>query len=181
MGIQIALQEARTRRNGVEGMLAGASITQKRFEELHPPVEREVRQLETKVQVLQKKWTGNSGNAPTLTLAEWKKQWTAWPTKRQRQILTTFVERVTLGDGEVEIAYLLSDSSSKDATQTQTNQPSDKSTFIGQFQRWPGLHPAAQARRKMPHHRPQPGEAKRAGSPERTEPFQPAGGQHEPP
>ena len=110
-------------------MLAGASITQKRFEELHPPVEREVRQLETKVQVLQKKWTGNSGNAPTLTLAEWKKQWTAWPTKRQRQILTTFVERVTLGDGEVEIAYLLSDSSSKDATQPQqtnppTNQPS---------------------------------------------------------
>ena len=123
-GLQIALHEARSRRDGVEGMLAGASITQKRFEELHPPVEKEVRQLEAKVKTLGKKGIGNSsGNQPTLTLAEWKKQWAAWPTKRQRQILTTFVERVTLGDGEVEVAYLLSDSSSKDATQPQQISP----------------------------------------------------------
>jgi Recombinase len=125
-GIQIAMQEARTRRDGVEGMLAGAAITQKRFEELHPPVEREVHQLEARMKALQKKGTGNT--PLPLTLAEWKKQWAAWPTKRQRQILTTFVERVTIGEGEVEITYLLSDSSSKDATQPQqttppTNQP----------------------------------------------------------
>jgi hypothetical protein len=126
-GLQIALQEARTRREGIEGMLAGASITQKRFEELHPPVEREVRELEAKLKALRKKANGNSSGNNALTLAEWKKQWSAWSTKRQRQILTTFVERVTLGDGEVEIAYLLSESSSKDATQPQqTNPPTNQ-------------------------------------------------------
>jgi site-specific DNA recombinase len=127
-GLQIALQEARSRRDGVEGMLAGGSITRKRFEELHPHVEKEVRQLEAKVKALRKKGRGNSSdNHATLTLAEWKNQWAAWPTKRQRQILTTFVERVTLGDGEVEVAYLLSDSSSKDATQPQqTNPPTNQ-------------------------------------------------------
>ena len=128
-GLQIALQEARSRRDGVEGMLAGGSINRKRFEELHPPVEKEVRQVEAKVLALRKKGSGNSSGNDALTLAEWKKQWSAWPTKRQRQILTTFVEQVTLGDGEIEVAYLLSDSSSKDATQPQqtnspTNQPS---------------------------------------------------------
>ena len=126
-GLQIALQEARSRRDGVEGMLAGGSITQIRFEELQPPVEKEVRQVEAKVQALRKKASGNSSGNNSLSLAEWKKQWATWPTKRRRQILTAFVERVTLGDGEVEVAYLLSDSSSKDATQPQqTNPPTNQ-------------------------------------------------------
>lgn len=53
-GLQLALHEARSRREGVEGMLAGGSITRKRFEELHPPVEKEVRQLEARIQTLVK-------------------------------------------------------------------------------------------------------------------------------
>jgi hypothetical protein len=124
--VSTALGEAKARREGVERMLTSSSISQKRFEELHGPLEKEVRQLEFRLQAVQQKLAGNS--PPGFSLPEWQKQWAAWPVKRKRQLLSTFVGRVTVHAGEIEIAYLLSDSSSKDATQPQqttppTNQP----------------------------------------------------------
>ena len=115
--VSTALGEAKAGREGIERMLTTSSITQKRFEELHGPLEKEVRQLESRLQAVQQKLAGNS--PPGFSLPEWQKQWTSWPVKRKRQLLSTFVGRVTVHAGEIEIAYLLSDFSSKDATQPQ--------------------------------------------------------------
>ena len=132
--VSISLGEAKARRQGVEGMLSSSSISQRRFEELHPPLEREVRQLETRLHAVQDKLTGNS--PPGFSLSEWQKQWAVWPVKRKRQLLSAFVGRVTVHGSEIEIAYLLSDFSSKDATQRQqinppTNHQQTNSTGAG--------------------------------------------------
>ena len=119
--VSTALGEAKVQREGIERMLTTSSITQKRFEELHGPLEKEVRQLESRLQAVQQKLAGNS--PPGFSLPEWQKQWASWPVKRKRQLLSTFVGRVTVHAGEIEIAYLLSDFSSKDATQPQQTTP----------------------------------------------------------
>ncbi len=119
--VSISLGEVKARREGAEGMLSSSSISQRRFEELHPPLEREVRQLESRLKAVQEKLAGNS--PPGFNLSEWQKRWAGWPVKRKRQLLSAFVGRVTVHGGEIEIAYLLSDSSSKDATQPQQISP----------------------------------------------------------
>jgi hypothetical protein len=132
--VSTALEEAKAAREGVERMLTSSSISQKRFEELHGPLEKKVRNLEFRLHAVQQKLAGNS--PPGFSLPEWQKQWAAWPVKRKRQLLSTFVGRVTVHAGEIEIAYRLSDSSSKDATQPQqimrpTNHPQISSTSGG--------------------------------------------------
>ena len=125
--VSISLADVKARREGLEGMLSSSSISQRRFEELHTPLEQEVWQLESRLKAVQEKLAGDS--LPGFSLSEWQKTWAAWPTKRQRQLLSTFVERVTINGDSIEIAYLLSDSSSNDATQPQqTNPPTNQLT-----------------------------------------------------
>ncbi len=103
--VSTALGEAKAGREGVERMLTTSSITQKRFEELHGPLEKKVRNLEFRLQGVQKELAGNS--APGFSLPEWQKQWASLPVKRKRQLLSTFVGRVTVHAGEIEFACLL--------------------------------------------------------------------------
>ena len=103
------LQEAEKRREGIETM---SGLSQQRFKELHGPAEKTVRSLQTQLQALQDKLKG--ATPPGFSLSDWQKLWTAKPLKQKRELLSTFVERVQVCDGEIEIAYFLSDSSQHD-------------------------------------------------------------------
>lgn len=128
------LTVARAKRDSIERLLSDRAISRKRFEETHPPVEREIRDLETRIRHFEEQLPpARTGSLPQIGPAEWLRLWASWPVERRRQIIQTFVDHITVRPGEIEIAYLLSDFSSKETDpiqqishptfQAQTGQP----------------------------------------------------------
>jgi hypothetical protein len=94
---------------------------------MHVPLDREVRDLGKKLQAL-----GPPDSASVAVPRErWKAQWAGWSPSRRRGILEAFVERIEIGGGDIDISYLLPDSSEsppKDADELRhssapTNHP----------------------------------------------------------
>ena len=95
-----------------------------------------MRQLEARVKAGHEKLTGTRPQG--FDLSEWKRKRAAWPLKQKRQLLSAFIERVTINEEGIELSYLLSDSCSQDVTQLQqTNPPTNHlqtSLLIGNTQ-----------------------------------------------
>jgi site-specific DNA recombinase len=110
------LEGAARERAAAERMFAESAISKARFEELHAPLENQVRQLEGKLAGLRKKLaspTGQQGMAPELV---WKTLWPTWVESRRRRIIVTFVSSFVVSENEVEIAYLLPEPSGSKET-----------------------------------------------------------------
>ena len=112
-------QAATHKRAGVEKMLVERAITSKRFDELHAPLEKSIRDLEGEISRLEASMPPPTPGHDTVTLSDWKKNWFTWPQQKRRQIIATFVSRIVIGESDIEIAYLLSDSPPKDPTKPQ--------------------------------------------------------------
>jgi hypothetical protein len=104
--LRARLDAALSKRESAERMLAESAITKRRFEELHVPLDREVRELQSRLAVL-----SPVVPAEPLPLDRWLAQWKAWPASRRRRILEAFVSRIEVGGGDIDISYLLPDSS----------------------------------------------------------------------
>jgi hypothetical protein len=125
-------EAAKAKREGAERMLAEGSIRKERFREIHEPLESEIRLIESDIARLRGKTEGGQ-SLPDVGPGDWKRQWSAWPASRRRQIALAFAERITLREGEVEIAYLLPESSPKDADPIrQTSHPTNQAKIAGQ-------------------------------------------------
>jgi hypothetical protein len=123
--LESELEEATARRAGVERMFTQSSISKDRFEELHLPLERQVRALEGKIATLRSKLTEEPpSSAEKSPPMDWQSLWSSWPTKKRRAIITSFVSTFVVGTDEVEIAYLLPEpSGSKDTAPSQQITP----------------------------------------------------------
>ncbi|HWB06079.1 MAG TPA: recombinase family protein [Verrucomicrobiales bacterium] len=127
--LRARLNSALSERAAAERMLAESAITKRRFEELHVPLDREVRDLQARI--------SSAGEPPKAaeppSLESWLSQWKSWPPSRRRSILEAFVARIEVAGGDIDISYLLPDSpesSPKDAPELRhltspTNQTSE--------------------------------------------------------
>jgi hypothetical protein len=106
-------------------MLSASAITKRRFEEVHVPLDREVRDLQKKLRAL---GTGTTASAP-IPLERWKAQWAGWPPSKRRGILEAFVERIEVGGGDIDISYLLPDSSESPPKDARELRHSSAPTF----------------------------------------------------
>jgi site-specific DNA recombinase len=98
------LEDAVRQRAGVERMFAERAISKTRFEELHAPLERKVREMEAKQAGLRKRL---AMIAVPPAGKPWQSLWPTLPAPRRCRIIATFVSAIIVGADEVEIAYLL--------------------------------------------------------------------------
>jgi hypothetical protein len=119
-GLEIELDDMKRQRSGVERMFAETAISKGRFEELHVPLDRRVRELETNLASLRRKLETVAAPPAGTPAASWQTLWPSWPESRRRRIILTFVSAFIVSGDEVQITYLLPEpSGSKETPEPQ--------------------------------------------------------------
>lgn len=73
--LQHLLDSARAKQAQAERLLGERSITARRFDEIHTPLEREIRATEGQLAKLKATMAGQSPPPPGISPAEWQRQW----------------------------------------------------------------------------------------------------------
>lgn len=119
-GIDATLADALRQREAVERRFSESSISKARFEELHAPLDKKVRQLERELSDLRRAVSSDKAVTPKPASKDWPAIWSSWPARRRREITTTFLDGIVVNGGEIEISYLLPDpSGSKETPELQ--------------------------------------------------------------
>lgn len=131
-GLEIELDDVKRQRSGVERMFAETAISKGRFEELHAPLDRRVRVLETNLASLRGKLRAADAQPAGTPTASWQTLWPSWPENRRRRIILTFVSAFVVSGDEVQITYLLPEpSGSKETTEPQQITSPTNQTHTG--------------------------------------------------
>ncbi len=131
-GCEHELSAAERERAAAERMFAEGVIQQRRFEELHGPLESRVRAMEDQITGLRAKLPAEHGSATAADADAWVAMWSRWPNARRRQIIHTFVERFVVGGGEIEVRYLVPEpSGSEETTEPRQITPPTNQTHSG--------------------------------------------------
>jgi site-specific DNA recombinase len=129
--VERSIETARGEQSKVEKLLLDELITPERFGELHRPLDLQIGKGAAKLSELEKRLSKLPPSKPrhgSMGAAELAKRWPHFPAATRRRLARSFVERIVVGEGDIEIFYWFGDSPSKDVPSTQqtkspTNQP----------------------------------------------------------
>lgn len=129
--IEGTLKTERSERSKVEKLYLEGMVTERRFGELHRPLDLRIEENETKRADLEKQLSRLAEVPPQeavhLSKTELTRRWPKYPPATRRRIARIFIEKIVVGDGDIEICYWFGDSSPKDtASAQQTNRPTNQ-------------------------------------------------------
>jgi len=111
--LEVSLSEFETERAAAEKMFAVGAVTRQRFEQLQQPAEEGIARTQKELSALKRELAG------TPTAKEppsWEDFWGGLPPERRIRIIRAFVDQFTVGEGEIEIAYLIPDAETAEDT-----------------------------------------------------------------
>jgi site-specific DNA recombinase len=118
--LEVSLSEFETERAAAEKMFAVGAVTRQRFEQLQQPAEEGIARTQKELSALKRELAG------TPTAKEppsWEDFWGGLPPERRIRIIRAFVDQFTVGEGEIEIAYLIPDAETAEDTVEPRTMP----------------------------------------------------------
>ncbi len=111
--LEVSLSEFETERAAAEKMFAVGAVTRQRFEQLQQPAEEGIARTQKELSALKRELAGT----PTAKdPPSWEDFWRGLPPERRIRIILAFVDQFTVGEGEIEIAYLIPDAETAEDT-----------------------------------------------------------------